>query len=84
MKDRIRVHQLEQEIGRLKRLVSVQIRQIAQLQRYTFGLNPRGIGDGPAIGSDGPAFGAEPQSDLTPIETPADLIPDEHGSDTEK
>lgn len=91
MKDRIRVHELEQKIASLereaanmRRLVLVQVRQIQQLQRYTFGLNPRGIGDGPSIGSDGQGFGAKPQQDHIPIETPADLIPDKNGGDDEE
>lgn len=91
MKDRIRVHELEQKFAKLeresanlRRLVLVQIRQIQQLQRYTFGIRPGGIGDGPPIGSDGQEFGATADDAVKPIETPDDLIPDENGGDSEQ
>lgn len=65
MVDRQRIYALEQELKEIKELNQVQIRQIAQLQRYTFGIGQSGIG---AIGAAGPD--ETPQ----PIGTPPEFM----------
>lgn len=69
-----RVAAAERRLVVMERLARVQIRQIDQLQRYTFGIGRYGK-PGRAIGDTGP--GAKPE----PIGTPAELVPQEDVAD---
>lgn len=69
-RDRIKILNLERRVASMERLARVQVRQIDQLQRYTFGIGRPG--SAPPIGAAGPEQSDTPE----PIKTPEGLLPE--------